>query len=196
MYQAVLLALSTTVAAVPPGTLQSYDTYKSWLVACDNTLSCQAKGFTDGEMRAELCIDREAGPDGALSASLSAEASFAAGDVLVDGKPAGLDPKDWKRDDDGGTRLTTDRADAVRALVARLRNGARLSMGGKAEVPLEGFAAAMLRMDDRQGRVGGVTALNKPGSTPAWRVPSALLPPHIFPLIRSVPRLRTARLSA
>ncbi|HTK01174.1 MAG TPA: DUF1176 domain-containing protein [Bordetella sp.] len=179
MYQAVLLALSTIVAAVPPGTLQSYDTYKSWLVACDNTLSCQAKGFTDGETRAELSIDREAGADGALTASLSAETTFAAGDVLVDGKPAGLDPKDWKRDDDGGTTLTTDRADAVRALVARLRNGTRLSLGGKAEVPLEGFAAAMLRVDDRQGRVGGVTALNKPGSAPAWRVPAALLVPHI-----------------
>jgi hypothetical protein len=185
LYQAVLLSLSAVAVSVPSvtsGTIQSYDSYKAWLVACDNTLTCEAKGLAPDEMRAELRIDRQAGAEGKMSAALSADIKFAPDDVRVDGMSAGLDPREWKRDDnDDGTTLSTDNPEAVRSLAAHLRNGARLSFGGKVDIPLNGFAAAMLRMDDRQGRLGGTTALAKPGPAQASLVPAAPPLPHIPP---------------
>jgi hypothetical protein len=49
------------VPAAPSGPIQSYDTYKSWFVACDNTLHCVARGFGEtDEAKAEIA--RDAGP--------------------------------------------------------------------------------------------------------------------------------------
>ena len=36
---ALLAAPLLAAAPAPPGTIQSYDSYKSWLVACDNLLT-------------------------------------------------------------------------------------------------------------------------------------------------------------
>lgn len=59
-----------------------------------------------------------------------------------------------------------------------------------AAVPLAGLSAALLRIDERQGRIGGTTALVRSGKMPAMRVPPAPPIPHIP--IRPV----TARLGA
>jgi hypothetical protein len=180
LYQAALLGLATVTGFVPAGTIQSYDSYRAWLVACDNTLACEAKGLAPDEARAELRIDRQAGAQGEISAALSAEVKFGPGDVRVDGMSAGLDPREWKRDDsEDGTTLSTGNPEAVRSLVAHMRNGARLSFRGKIDIPLNGFAAAMLRIDERQGRVGGATALAQPGPAQASLVPAAPPLPHI-----------------
>lgn len=174
---ALLLLAPTALSAQP---VQSYDTYKSRFVACDNTLSCMAKGFADGTKRAELRIERAAGPDGALSMTLAAEKKFGLGDVKIDGKPAGLSAQDWKPvDGEGGPAFSSDRLVAIQAFVARLRNGTKLVVSEGADVPLDGFAAAMVRFDERQGRLEGVTALVKPGTAPASRVPPAPAQPTI-----------------
>lgn len=185
----LLPLLFLTVAASPPAPVQSYDEYKSWLVACDNTLSCVAKGFGEGELRAEMKIEREAGPAGKLTATIVAENSFALGDVRADGKAVVLDAKLWKRTADEGTTLSTESLPAIRALVAQLRNASVLNLGA-ASVPLDGFTAAALRLDERQGRIGGETALLRVGGTPASAVPAAP------PLPRVANRPVKARLAA
>ncbi len=173
----LLGAIAATVAAAkpipaPPGTVQSYDGYKSWLVACDNALRCVAKGFSDAHPGAEIVIDRDAGPSGKLALSIRAERAFALGDVRIDGKPAGLGGPAWRLDaNTDETTLSSSDLAGVRQLVARLRNAARVTLGGDAEVSLDGFAAAVLRLDERQSRIGGVTALVRTGPLPASRVP-------------------------
>ncbi|MEO9132411.1 MAG: DUF1176 domain-containing protein [Sphingomonas sp.] len=165
-------ALSATSSA-PPSTVQSYDTYRSWFVACDNTLACVAKGFSDAGGGSELRIERAAGPKGIISASISAERPFALADVRIDGKPAGLAARAWGLTvAEGETSVATDDLGVIRAFVQTLRNGTKLTFGGDEEIPLDGFAAAMLRMDERQGRLGGVTAVLRTGSLPASRVPA------------------------
>jgi hypothetical protein len=47
-------------------------------------------------------------------------------------------------------------------------------------VPLDGFAAAILRLDDRQGRLDNVTSLSRPGALPASRVPAPPALPKIL----------------
>jgi hypothetical protein len=186
---ALPIVFALTAAAAPPGptrsqTVQSYDAYKSWFVACDNTLDCVARGFEDGGGQSEIEIERTAGPSGKISASISSANIFKPGAVTIDGKPAGLSAPAWhfNSDKDDGAALTTDNLAAVQALVARLRDASKVSLGGDDNVPLDGFAAAMLRLDERQGRIGGVTALAKRGPAPAAQVPPApplpLIPNH------------------
>jgi hypothetical protein len=161
----------------------SYDSYKSWLTACDNVLSCEAKGFEDGTNDyPDLRFDRAGGPGAATRVMLSAPFKAGLADLRIDGKPLRLDPAAWKVEIQGGfSTFSTDRPAAVAALIAELRNGARLQIGKDASIPLDGMVAALLRMDDRQGRVGGVTALIRKGPAPAARVPVPPAPPLVLP---------------
>ena len=176
----LLLAAAASASGPAPETVQSYDSYRSWFVACDNTLACVAKGFSDSDAGAEIRIERGAGPEGVAIVSISANHGFALGDVAIDGRPAGLTAPAWQlTTSDGETLATSDDPGAVRAIVQRLRMASKLTLGGDLSVPLDGFAAAVLRLDDRQGRVGGVTALLKTGPLPAARVPAAPIAPRI-----------------
>jgi hypothetical protein len=198
----LLGAATSTMAEAPPlpyGTVQSYDAYKSWFVACDNALSCVAKGFSEAYQGAEIDIDRDAGPAGKLAMSISADREFALGDVLIDGKPAGLAGPAWNLDaSKDETTLSSASPPAIRQLIARLRNATKVTLGGDAEVSLDGFAAAVLRLDDRQGRIGGVTALVKVGSQPASRTPTPPPLPRVpyHPITAALAQGEDARLIA
>lgn len=180
---ALLLALGMAAGlggslSVEP--IQSYDSYQSWFVACDNTLSCVAKGFDDGSGGAEIRIERHAGAAGALVASISSIEKFAPSDIRIDGMPAGLTGAAWEyTSSSDGSSITSSDFAAVRALIRKLRNATQVTMGGEQAVPLAGFSAAMLRLDDRQGRIDGVTALINSGSRPASAVPVAPPLPRI-----------------
>lgn len=178
---ALMMTATATLAAAPPaGTVQSYDGYRSWLVVCDNTLSCVAKGLGDASLGAEIKIERAAGANGKLTASIGAQHRFALKDVMIDGKPAGLAAPRWSLSASADeTFATSDDLGAIRALVQRLRNATKVTIGGDEAISLDGFAAAMLRMDDRQGRSGGVTALLKPGALAASSVPKAPPVPRV-----------------
>ena len=164
----------------PTNPVQSYDSYRSWFIACDNTLHCVVKGFSEAYAGAEIDIDRDGGPHGKLLLSISADRPFAFRDIAIDGKPAGLSEPKWSIESaDGSTTVSSDDLQAIRQLIAKLRGGSKLTLGGQAEVSLDGLAAAALRLDDRQGRIGGVTALAGPGALAASHVPSPPLPPRI-----------------
>jgi len=165
------LCLAATGAAPPP--VQSYDVYKSWLVACDNTLSCEAKGFNQSGDRAEFVIKREAGPKGAVDAWIGSEAHFGLDQVKIDGAPVPLGPGWQRKDDDDSTTVSTSKLAAIQDIVKRLRNAKAIDLPDSKSVPLDGFAAALLRMDARQGRAGGTTALLARGDRPASSVPPA-----------------------
>lgn len=77
------LIMSGAVQAAAP----SYDAYGSWLVACDNALTCEAKGFLLGDDVTSIMSDKEpetapvngavdlrfirgAGPNGVIEARL------------------------------------------------------------------------------------------------------------------------------
>jgi hypothetical protein len=177
----LLLCLPMPAQAAAPSPIQSYDSYKSWLVACNNTLTCLAKGFEDSDKRAEMVIVRGAGAHGALTLRISAETDFALTDIRIDGQAAGLKSSDWDIRDDGSneTSFSAKAPAVVRALLSRLRNGARLTLGESGDVPLNGLTAALLRIDERQGRIGGVTALIRTGAAPAASVPEPPAEPFI-----------------
>jgi hypothetical protein len=178
---AVLTVPSSVRAGAGPRPF--YATYKSWYVACDNTGACTARGFPlDGGPGLDLTITRDAGAAGALTADIRAQDSFSPDGLALDDAPLTL-PDGWtETTSDGETSLHAEGLGAVRAFVQSVRNGVTLDLGGGMAVPLDGLPAALLRMDQAQGRVGGVTALLDPGAKPASDVPPPAplpsVPPH------------------
>ena len=153
--------------------------YHDWLVGCDNRLGCTALGLAP-----------EGGGDGyavlRLDAGAAAQPSLAF--VLVD--PAGsgttmrvevvgkhhLGPVELAAEADGAwVRAPVPEAERA-ALIAAMRDGDHLELAlGDAEpvtVSLRGATASMLLIDDRQWRIGTVTALARPGDAPAASVAS------------------------
>ncbi|WP_423381928.1 DUF1176 domain-containing protein [Burkholderia sp. LMG 32019] len=179
LFANVTFPLVASAALAQEPSTPSYDTYKSWLVACDNGLTCEAKGLANGgETGADLRFIRAAGPNGTLTVRLSVatDTSINLDDLRVDDAPLRLDDSAWRAKlDNGIATLSTTRPAAVAAFVSRLRNGTKLQFGedASAYVPLDGMVAALLRVDDRQGRIGGTTALIRKGPAPASQVTPA-----------------------
>lgn len=185
--KAVFSLLYASCAIAAHAAAPSYDAYKSWLVACDNGLTCEAKGFQQGNGGTpDLRVDREAGSGATAEATLSipGASAFDPSKLRVDGHALALDRSAWKIDRDGDfVTLSTKQPAAIASLISQLRNGARLQVANdeNAFIPLDGMVAALLRIDDRQGRVGGVTALIRKGDAPASNVPSAPVVPVVAP---------------
>ncbi|MBV9931572.1 MAG: DUF1176 domain-containing protein [Alphaproteobacteria bacterium] len=177
----LLLAAAAGVAPQP----SPLKLFKDWTIGCDNVRACQAVAL----------LHDQAAEDG-LTMSLSRGAAPDAPVRIVVGPPLGAsDDKtgvvalavDGKRlparltEVEGGAEV--DPAGTV-ALLAALRVGAKLEALGAdgkrlGTISLAGASAALLYMDDRQQRVGTVTALARPGPKPANAVPPAPAAPEV-----------------
>jgi len=180
-----LIAFLVAAAATPrPAELR---TFQDWTVACDNGLACEAVALLpeNGEADSDwsgwttLMIRRGAGPGDRPVLLLQ----------NVDGEPAALLADDrplavrFSGDVDGFT-VHGDES----ALVETLRGASRLEVRDAAgsnlgRVSLAGASAAMLYMDEKQRRLGTVTALVRRGSTPA----TAVRAPPAVPQVRRLP---------
>lgn len=156
-------------------------TIKDWEVACDNTRACEAVGYQADEgdsAPVALWLGRPAGPAGAVAAKLTAinQDETAVGPLTLRIGQLTL----------GGL---TSEAELTAVQIARLLPAlldaayADVTDGKtKWRLSLAGMKAALLKMDDLQGRVGTVTALVKPGTKPA----AAVLPALPAPVLRGL----------
>jgi hypothetical protein len=193
----VLLIAAAAAVAVPiphPGEIKLF---RDWTVACDNVRACQAVALLHDPAADDgltMSLARGAAPDapvriviGAPLGASDEKAGVAA--LAVDGKrlPGRL------REVEGGALVD---AVGTAALLPALRSGIRLEALGSdgkslGNISLAGASAALLYMDDRQQRVGTVTALARPGPKAAAAVPSPPLPPEIaVPAASSKPARR------
>lgn len=150
--------------------------FKAWYVACDNTRTCEAQGYGAEEPAAAvLVVQREAGP-GTLARWRIGFADEpgppAAGPVLlrVGGLRLDLPAPDAKT---GFIELGADAAKALRPWLLRADELRLAAAGREWVVSLAGASAALLKMDDLQGRVGTPGALARPGTQPESTVPAA-----------------------
>lgn len=174
-------AVAGALALVAATAGAAHFTIKDWEVACDNTRACEAVGYQADEgdsAPVALWLGRPAGPAGAVAAKLSAinQDETAVGPLTLRVGQltlAGLTSE---------AELTP--AQIARLLPALLDAGHADVTDGKTKwrLSLAGMKAALLKMDDLQGRVGTVTALVKPGSKPA----SAVLPALPTPVLRGL----------
>ncbi|MDQ0462325.1 hypothetical protein QO010_000073 [Caulobacter ginsengisoli] len=187
--QSLVLAL----ALAAPARAEVFKEFKDWSAVCDNIKSCEAMTFAGDtfELAAFFTIRRAAGPGAPVKVVISAMASDdEAGrqptvwQLLLDGKPLPgfADLNAPSKDGMWRVELVGPRAEAF---LAAIRNGDGLLVKGasktdRSRFSLSGLSASLLWLDDAQGRVGGATALAKPGPTPASAVPPAPRRPIII----------------
>lgn len=156
--------------------------FKDWTASCDNLMRCSAFGFSGetADPSGFIRLNRDAGGAAAPKISLNRDEAEGAKPqtwrVLVDGKPApGLGAL-AARQTDSYMRVELTPAQG-QALLAAMRGGSALTVengsGEPLALSLSGSNAALLWIDDKQGRVGGATALISRGAKPASAVPPA-----------------------
>ena len=172
-----IAALAAAVAALPhPGDLK---TFGDWIVGCDNGRGCEARALIpDGSDQSWAVLALRRGPEANAPALVDvvADEPNKAVTLVAAGAKAPL------RFQPGGAMAAP--ADFAPRLAQAARTADALQVldaHGKvsSQVSLKGAAAALLWIDDRQGRVGTVTALIKPGPKPAAAVPLAPALPTI-----------------
>lgn len=167
-------------------------THKDWELACDNTRTCRAAGYSaeDAALALAMLLTRKAGPGEPVQADVmlgnygdddSSRLLPASGKLTlrINGRTHGQVA--FSRESSVG-RLSAPQAEAVLAVLP-----------GKAEITLsagtnqwalsdQGAAAVLLKMDEIQGRVGTRGALVKKGA----KDESAVLPPLPAPVVIAV----------
>ena len=177
----MLLALLAALAADTPQPSE-LRTFQDWTVACDNGRRCEAVALLPEEAwegMTTLLFRRGGGAHDVPELFLD-NLEQQPERLLVDGRPL---PVRFTAHE-GGYRLEADSA----VLIDALRHGQSLearAAGGDSlgRVSLAGAAAALLYMDERQRRIGTVTALVRRGPQPASAMP---LPPAL-PQVRIAP---------
>ena len=176
-------------AAAPPPPVPVYCQFGRWLVACDNTRNCVARGF-DEVTQAQLDLTRPAG-SAAPTLTLSAANPIDPSTLRLDGTPLTLAAPAWSKD---ATALSTSDPAAIDAFVAAVRDAHAITLDpepSKADdaprsIPLDGLLAALLLVDAVQGRPGTPTALvaakapaAPPAAPPVPRAPVWTKPPPL-----------------
>ena len=153
-------------AAAPPVPL--YRSFGRWFVACDNTRSCEARGF-DEVTRADLRVRRAAGPAPAILV-LAADTALDRDALRLDGVALDLGRPAWTTVSQSQSEwpgLSISNPRAVAAFVAAASPAHALTLDPDPSpsddrpwrIPLDGFKAALLLIDAVQGRPGTPTAL-------------------------------------
>jgi Protein of unknown function (DUF1176) len=179
---ALLAALPA--AGQPAGGLGELHGFKAWHVGCDNTRRCEAQGYhTAGEgTPAALQVLRDGGPGAPvrLRAGFGDDGSVgtppAAGESLeltVGTRRFALPPLDAE----GFTEATPAQVRELLPLLLKAEQVQLATPRHRGTVLLAGATAALLKMDDLQGRVGTVGALVRPGPKPDTATPPA--PPAV-----------------
>lgn len=179
-----LLALAAVAPAPQPAAPQpeALKTFRDWIVGCDNARACKAVALVpeaeDGEHYLMLVLER--GAEASAKATLSGtqpDGPPRRATLSIDGKPIAQI---------GGTVVFVDTTLAA-ALAAGSSAEVATTPGGKVgTASLGGLAAAMRYIDDRQKRVGTVTALVAKGAATAVpRMPA--LPAVSVPRTPSTP---------
>jgi hypothetical protein len=190
----ILRSISTLVFAIAASSAgAAHFTFKDWDVACDNTRSCEAAGYQSDEVDSApvvLWLGRDAGAGAAFRVKLTAIAADEApvgaltlqvGQLVLRGlkSEASLAPEQVQR-------LLPQLLDA---------SNAKVTDGKKRwELSLAGLKAALLKMDDLQGRIGTTTSLVRSGAKPAGSVLPPLPVPTVRPLAPALERKEDAKL--
>ncbi len=197
-----LLTTSLSAAARDPAQHSVARDFKNWSVVCDNANRCVAEGGNDDidDTRTSMIVrlTRDAGPDARPSLEIFASAPLDLRTARADGQPFDAVPAEWhavagagdEDDDVYPFRIRTTDPTTVDTWLTLSHNARMVSFGDPAaaqtpRVSLSGLNAALLLIDDTQGRIGTVTALLRKGTRPASSVPAApALPPAPVPAPR------------
>jgi hypothetical protein len=174
--------LACALVALPTFALAQAGTYRefgTWTVACDNGLACAAFGTSEadrGGRRYGLRISRAAGYAGKIRIAFNGKSIDDEEHILVDGK---IFPIESRQSMGAGSLPDEPMLGVVRSLL----NATKMTMPGEEKagetVSLAGLKAALLFMDERQGRSGGRNAFVSRGDS------RSATPPPAYPIVRA-----------
>lgn len=143
--------------------------FRDWKAVCDNGKRCMA--FSGTGTGGWLAVRLDAGPDGRPEILMDLSAiSGVPIQLVIDGRAQRLTAP---TEGEAGFRVP---AADVPATLARLAAASEIKLVAPefdGEIPAAGASAAMLWMDEQQGRLGTTTALIRKGDRPASAVPAA-----------------------
>ena len=177
----IALLAAAAVAAPAPAELK---TFKDWIVGCDNGLACQADGVLpdDDSVSATIAVKRGA-EAGAIPEIWFRVDDGKPADIVADGQPLHLH---LAARDDGAEVASADSMRLANAIVsAKSLSVVDAAAKTIAAISLSGSTAALLYMDDRQHRVGTVTALVRKGGALSSTIPAPPALPGIAVAARS-----------
>lgn len=182
-----------TAAVMPPsapvatGMRSETRQFRDWFAVCDNGNDCVAFGASTGEngwVRVGLAAGPEARPVVNLGAWPAESAAFEGPlSVSIDGRRF---QASYLTGGDDSFPIGTIAPAEVATVIAAMTSGRSMRVtgnGATATVSLSGAAAALLWIDERQGRLDTVTALMRRGTQPAAQVPA----PPPLPRVMAAP---------
>ncbi len=178
----LLALLALQAAAGQPGELRSF---QDWIVGCDNGRACHAVALAtyedEGDGSLTLNLRRAAIGTADPVVTIEAHADLCGAILVVDGRRLGA------RIIEAQSCAIVHPAD-VPELIAALRSAGRLQAIGADGAPLgtvslQGASAAMLYIDEAQGRLDTESALVRRGARSADAVPR----PPVLPVVRAAP---------
>lgn len=158
--------------------------HKDWELACDNTLTCRAAGYSGEQGGLSVLLTRPGGPQGTPSVEMviadydeQTPATPRGGKITlqIDGQARGIVQE--------RTPFSPPQTEALLHAIKGKGKVAFQWLGHEVALSGAGAYAVLLKMDEFQGRLGTVTALTQRGERPASRVP----PAQAAPLIRAAP---------
>ncbi|MFA4913754.1 MAG: DUF1176 domain-containing protein [Burkholderiaceae bacterium] len=151
-----------------------YKQVRDWLLVCDNTRRCDARALVENAP-AIMSIEREAGPNTPATIRIRGRGLLQAENLTLDGDPGSLRTLAWQSDQtvDGTSSVLALSAEPARAVIDMLLKGQTLGLGAPAKdavISLSGITAALLAMDEWQGRLDTPGALVRTGPLLETRV--------------------------
>ncbi len=157
--------------------------FRDWTVTCGNNGDCTAFGpVADDNGWLRLFMPAGPGAEPVVHVGIWMSDGSVMPTLTVDGQ------RFASRIEDGLARIPADR---TRTAIDALAGGRAATLGtadGSRAVSVSGVSAALLWIDERQGRLDTVTALIRKGDAPASTVPAA----PTLPLVRPAPAMAQA----
>lgn len=185
-------------------------TFRDWYAGCDNIGACKALSLPaeTAETAALLRLERQAGPEAPASLAIRIHAEKLAkattASITLDGAtvPATVAQLPVSHPDPE-TAVVTIPGAGLDAFLAAARKATKLTatLGGRRfEISLSGSVAALLWIDEQQGRLDTATALVRKGDRPISAVPAAKPLPVVTAITTAgkpaLPKPETERLVA
>lgn len=149
--------------------------FRDWTAVCDNGGRCMA--YSGSGVGGWLAVRLDAGPDAEPVITMDLpEMSGTWLTLVIDERPQGLISPD---DSAVGYRVPYDQLPNTLVRLAAARDIKLVSRDLEIEIPASGASAAMLWIDERQGRLGTRTALVRRGGRPASAVRAAPVLPTV-----------------
>lgn len=160
-------------------------TFSDWQITCNNLNSCEVRSIT-GNNGLAMTLQREAGSDAPAQLRIDYGNRYSGklpgGDVkdnlLLDGQRLKLDLKHWEVEPH---HLLTTHSISIDEFLAQVMdaNSIQLLYRAGATIGLSGLKAALLLMDEVQGRVNSTSAWIQRGDRAASNVPPAPALPRL-----------------